>query len=93
MKFCQYCGQQLVDQAVVCIHCGCSTGPLPKKDKISIFLCILLGHCWVAALIYWAVKQKETPRRAKAVAISAILVPLAYFFLMMILLAGLAPRV
>ena len=75
MKFCQYCGQQLLDQAVVCPNCGCATGPQPQEDKVSIWLCILLGHCWPLAVIYWAVKQKETPKRAKAVALS----PLAVF--------------
>lgn len=37
MKYCSRCGTQLVDQAVICIGCGCSVGPAPstqaKKDS------------------------------------------------------------
>ena len=28
MKYCTRCGTQLVDEAVVCIGCGCAVGPL-----------------------------------------------------------------
>lgn len=87
MKYCTYCGQELVDEACVCTKCGRSVETVQKKqDKISILLCILLGHVWPAALIYWAVTRSETPRRAKAVAISAFLVPLSWFVLLILLI-------
>lgn len=31
MKVCSKCGQQIHDDAVICIHCGCSTQDAPKK--------------------------------------------------------------
>ena len=35
MKYCQKCGQQIHDDAVVCIHCGCSTEGITKKNTES----------------------------------------------------------
>ncbi|MBO4954627.1 MAG: zinc-ribbon domain-containing protein [Clostridia bacterium] len=32
--FCQKCGNQIQDEAVVCIHCGCAVEP--KKEQISL---------------------------------------------------------
>lgn len=29
MKYCTRCGTQLVDEAVVCVNCGCAVDPLP----------------------------------------------------------------
>lgn len=38
MKFCTKCGQQIHDEAVICVHCGCQIASAaapqePKKDK------------------------------------------------------------
>ena len=35
MKYCQKCGQQIHDDAVICIHCGCSSEGVTKKDTQS----------------------------------------------------------
>ena len=80
MKYCTYCGQELFDEAVVCPSCGCEAAPPPKEDRVSIGLCILLGWNWIIALVYWATTHKETPKRAKAVAISAFVYPFAFMF-------------
>lgn len=83
MKYCMYCGQELVDEACVCTKCGRSVAVAkPREDKISILLCIILGHIWPAALVYWAVTRSETPIRAKAVAVSAFLVPVSWIVLL-----------
>lgn len=29
--FCRKCGQEVDDEAVVCVHCGCATKDEPKK--------------------------------------------------------------
>jgi TM2 domain-containing membrane protein YozV len=31
MKYCRECGKEINEKAVVCIHCGCSTGYNEKK--------------------------------------------------------------
>ena len=86
MKYCTYCGQELFDEAVVCPSCGCEAAPPPKEDRVSIGLCILLGWNWIIALVYWATTHKETPKRAKAVAISAFVYPFAVYVCLVLLL-------
>ena len=43
MKYCQQCGSQLVDQAVVCPNCGCTVQePInQQEDKPSTGLNVL----------------------------------------------------
>lgn len=33
MKYCRNCGAQIVDEAVVCVHCGCATGTAPYNQQ------------------------------------------------------------
>ena len=45
--FCKNCGQQMVDQAVVCVKCGCAAGAgavqlTATKITHSIFLYIIM---------------------------------------------------
>ena len=38
MKFCSKCGKEIMDEAVVCIHCGCQVAPTDtsaSKKSIS----------------------------------------------------------
>ena len=35
MKFCEKCGKELMDDAVVCMGCGCSVGKAPAAPKPS----------------------------------------------------------
>lgn len=32
MKFCTHCGAQLVDEAVICVNCGCATDDYKPKQ-------------------------------------------------------------
>ncbi len=42
--YCQNCGQEIDDKAVICVHCGVATGkPVPTADNT--------GKSWVAALL------------------------------------------
>lgn len=52
MKYCSHCGSQAVDDAVVCVSCGCAfaaqTKPpaancSPKSRLVTILLCAFLG--------------------------------------------------
>lgn len=53
MKYCQKCGAEMVDEAVICVKCGCSqtgdnthssNGSLSDKDWLTTFLlCWFLG--------------------------------------------------
>lgn len=77
--FCSKCGTEISDEAVVCVHCGNAIAQPETKpetpvveDKVSIGFCILSFFIPLFGVIYWALKYKETPRKAKACGITAI---------------------
>ena len=46
--FCQNCGKEIDDKAVVCIHCGCATGnkaagSSQKNWLVTLLLCFFTG--------------------------------------------------
>lgn len=51
--YCKYCGQEIVDDAVVCIHCGRALDPRFCKNGennaglIVLLLCIFVGFLGV----------------------------------------------
>ncbi len=69
MKYCQQCGSQLVDQAVVCPNCGCTVQePInQQEDKPSTGLNVLAFLFPLVGLIMYLCFQKTTPVRAKAI--------------------------
>lgn len=76
MKFCSKCGKEILDEAVVCPHCGCSVTPVeqPQEDVVSVGFCVLSAFIPLFGLIYWAVMHSKTPKRAKACGITALVV-------------------
>jgi uncharacterized membrane protein YvbJ len=78
MKYCTKCGKELMDEAVVCPQCGCATEAWNVKkakeqdDEINVGLCVLSAFLPLFGIIYWIVKNQETPRRARACGITAI---------------------
>ncbi len=83
MKYCQKCGHELVDEAIICTSCGCAVAQgnaysavspayYSQQDVVSVGLCILSFLIPLFGIIYWPVKHKETPKRAKACGITAI---------------------
>jgi TM2 domain-containing membrane protein YozV len=49
--FCNKCGKEVHDEAVVCVGCGCSVkqSTVPKNDRglITLVLCLMLGYLGV----------------------------------------------
>lgn len=48
--FCSKCGKEINDDAVICVHCGCSTGkgnPIGSNDGkswiVTLLLCLFTG--------------------------------------------------
>ena len=79
MKFCSKCGKEIMDEAVVCPNCGCAVvapnqyNPVNRADdEVSVGLVILSILIPLFGVIYWPVKHKETPKKAKACGITAI---------------------
>lgn len=77
MKFCSKCGKEILEEAIICPCCGCSVenAQLPQQkveDEVSVGLCILSVFIPLFGIIYWPVKHKETPKKAQACGIAAI---------------------
>ncbi len=73
MKYCQNCGNELLNEAVVCPKCGCMTNLIPiTVDIVNVPLCILSAFFPLFGLIYWAVRYSTKPKCAKACGITAL---------------------
>lgn len=79
MKFCQHCGKELMDAAVICTGCGCSvqttnsTQVAEVDESVSAGLVVLAVLIPLFGIIYWPVKAKTRPKCAKACGIAAII--------------------
>jgi len=76
MKFCSKCGKELMDEAVICTNCGCAVveniAKNDSNDSVSPGLVVLSILLPIVGIIYWPVKHKETPKRAQACGVAAI---------------------
>ena len=53
MKYCSHCGAVIMDEAVICVHCGCDVRPyqpavVPKDDTLETVIKVLLVLSCVA---------------------------------------------
>ena len=92
MKFCQNCGAEINDNAVVCVKCGSSVKPANQvtevDNSVSVGLVILAVLIPLFGIIYWPVKAKSRPKCAQACGIAAI-ISWAVAFLFIVLAGGL----
>ena len=71
MKYCSHCGNQILDEAVICVHCGCSTdGRIQSRTSqsdntletvIKVFLiigCVSFG--WMLLPLAWCIPMTVT---------------------------------
>ncbi|MBO5745064.1 MAG: zinc-ribbon domain-containing protein [Clostridia bacterium] len=76
MKFCQHCGAQIDEKAVICIHCGRAL-EAPKnqpaaEDSSSIGFAILAFLFPIVGFILYAVNSSTHPKKAKSALKGAI---------------------
>lgn len=72
MKSCLKCGRECADEAVRCPNCGNAMDNSVSEDRINVGLCILSSFIPLFGIIYWVLKGKETPRKARTCGIVAI---------------------
>lgn len=98
MKFCSKCGKEIMDEAVICPSCGCavtnSNAPATatEVDEVNVGLCVVGALIPLFGFIYWPLKHKVTPKKAKAVGITAIVswaVGMLFSILYSVVFAGL----
>ena len=79
MKYCQNCGAEINENAVICVHCGCAVQTVNNvqaeeiDNSISAGLIVLSVFIPLFGIIYWPVKAKKRPRCAKACGIAALI--------------------
>lgn len=102
MKVCTKCGQELVDEAVVCTSCGCAqdagNNAVQAPADSSSFGWALLGFCIpIVGLILYLVWKDSTPLKAKSAGkgalvsvILSVVVYIIYFIIIGIAAVSLA---
>ena len=77
MKYCSKCGKEIHDDAVMCIHCGCSVKggavSTQEEDAPSIGFAILGFFIPVIGLILWLIWKDKTPLKAKSAGKGALI--------------------
>lgn len=67
MKYCSKCGNQILEEAIICPSCGCMVEDKAiNDDYVSIGLCMLSFLVPIFGIIYWACTRKKTPHKARA---------------------------
>ena len=81
--FCQKCGNEVLDEAVVCTRCGCALNkvslPSSVEDTVSIGLLILSIVIPIVGVLLWPIKHKSTPKAAKVYGLAGIAAWICYF--------------
>lgn len=96
MKYCQKCGNELMEEAVICPSCGCAQTKLETEKDSSSFGWALLGFCIpLVGFILWLVWKDSTPLKAKsagkgalASVIASIVLWVIYFIFLMVIVAS-----
>lgn len=81
MKYCSKCGKEIMDDAVICIHCGCSTVSNPNSivnrpsapDAPSTGFAVLGFFFPLVGLIMYLVMRDTTPLKAKSAGKGALI--------------------
>ena len=78
MKFCSKCGKEIHDDAVMCIHCGCSVvnadNPvLTEPDAPNAGFAVLGFFIPIVGLILYLVNKDKTPKKAKSAGKGALI--------------------
>ena len=90
MKYCQKCGNEIMDEAVICPKCGCATGALEsKKAENTGLITAGLIFAWLMPIVGLIIGIVGTSSytdpalksRAKAVILVSICAFFAYFFI------------
>ena len=82
MKYCTKCGNELIDEAVVCTKCGCYVQSIPfqntfssrpQNDEADVGLIVLSALIPLVGFVLWAIKNSETPIAARKYGLTALI--------------------
>lgn len=66
MKYCSHCGKEIMNEAVICPHCGCSVPAESINDKSNKGLNIISFIVPIVGAILYLVYHEKEPRKAAA---------------------------
>ena len=72
--YCSGCGNEVLPNAAVCLHCGQAVNAKPVKqdDKSSVGWWLLGFLIPLAGLILWLVWTDDSPKKAKSAGMGAL---------------------
>ena len=90
--FCSKCGSEIMDEAVICPNCGCSTENFHQKkdDKVSAIVVLLTIIVPLVGFIMGIIYLGQGKRAGGTLIALSILMCLLYYFVWGILLPSLA---
>ena len=75
--FCKKCGKEIMDDAVLCVHCGCSTqenaNPIASSDAPSTGMAVLGFFFPLIGLIIYLINKDNKPMMAKSAGKGALI--------------------
>jgi len=85
--FCQKCGKEILDEAVICVHCGCMVKKAPAQkapieDKVEPLWMILSILVPLVGIIYGTMNHDQIPNTGKAYILAGVLSSVAWFFIL-----------
>ena len=67
MKFCTKCGKEIMDDAIICMNCGCATELKSHvEDSPSMGFAVLGFFIPLVGLILYLVNKDTAPKKAKS---------------------------
>lgn len=66
MKYCSYCGKEIMEDAVICPHCGCQVG-VSVDDTPNTGLNIISFLLPVVGAIMYLIYHEKEPQKASAI--------------------------
>lgn len=88
MKFCSHCGKEVRDDAVMCVHCGCSLEEKKKTanaDAPSTGLALLGFFFPLIGLILYCVFKSDEPLKAHSAGKGALIGVIVYVILLVLI--------
>ena len=74
MKFCTKCGKEIVDEAIICHHCGCSApASVHAPDAPNMGFAILGFFSPLVGLILYLINKDTAPLKAKSAGKGALI--------------------
>jgi hypothetical protein len=74
--FCEKCGKEVLDEAIVCVHCGCSLNSTTESDVNNEPLnggVQVLSFCFpIVGGIVWMVHKNSAPQKSKDACVCAL---------------------